>query len=299
MQLSLDINNKQLSNLCGVLNANIIHLENSLGVEINNIGADFILKGNNIETTAKILMRLSKLSKEITPADINFEVKHFNIDTTNHKIIKLPKKQLNINNSSQLSYIDKIDKFDCVFAIGAAGTGKTYLAVAKAVKSLIAGDVERIILVRPAVEAGESLGFLPGDMAEKIDPYLTPIYDALYDFIGVETTAKMLENKTIEIAPLAFMRGRTLNSAFIILDESQNTSKAQMKMFLTRLGFNSKMVITGDNSQIDLKDKRDSGLLDAMKVLGSVKAIAWNYFTASDVLRHSLVGKIIKAYENK
>jgi phosphate starvation-inducible PhoH-like protein len=270
-----------------------------LGVEINNIGADFILKGNNIETTAKILMRLSKLSKEITPADINFEVKHFNIDTTNHKIIKLPKKQLNINNSSQLSYIDKIDKFDCVFAIGAAGTGKTYLAVAKAVKSLIAGDVERIILVRPAVEAGESLGFLPGDMAEKIDPYLTPIYDALYDFIGVETTAKMLENKTIEIAPLAFMRGRTLNSAFIILDESQNTSKAQMKMFLTRLGFNSKMVITGDNSQIDLKDKRDSGLLDAMKVLGSVKAIAWNYFTASDVLRHSLVGKIIKAYENK
>ncbi len=297
MKIQLDISNAHLQNVCGVLNANIKMIEQALGVEIVNQGAEFTLNGSNVEIAAKILLRLGSFKGDITEDVINLEIKHFNINTNTAKYLKLPKKHLKISNTSQLSYIDNIDSYDCVFGIGAAGTGKTYLAVAKAVEALLGGAVERIILVRPAVEAGENLGFLPGDMNEKIDPYLIPIYDALHEFLGRETAEKLLENKTIEVAPLAFMRGRTLNSAFIILDEAQNTNCSQMKMFLTRLGFNSKMVITGDKSQIDLKHKEDSGLIDAITVLKNVTSIAWNYFDATDVLRHSLVSKIIRAYE--
>lgn len=197
----------------------------------------------------------------------------------------------------QRRYIEAIKNYDLVFAIGPAGTGKTYLAVAMAVAYLKSGKVSRIILTRPAVEAGEKLGFLPGDIQAKIDPYLRPLYDALYDMLSPETVSKYIEKGIIEIAPLAFMRGRTLNSSFIILDEAQNATIDQMKMFLTRLGFDSKAVVTGDITQIDLPSKKDSGLVDVQEVLAGVEGIAFVYFTKEDVVRHELVQKIIEAYE--
>ncbi|MBE6113932.1 MAG: PhoH family protein [Erysipelotrichaceae bacterium] len=197
----------------------------------------------------------------------------------------------------QKQYVSALMNHDIVFGVGPAGTGKTYLAVVYAVSLLKKNEIRRIVLTRPAVEAGESLGFLPGDLKEKVDPYLRPLYDALYEMLGEETTTKMIEKGTIEIAPLAYMRGRTLNGAFIILDEAQNTTKSQMKMFLTRLGFNSKMVITGDISQIDLPSGKQSGLVEAIKILNDIDAIKVCRFTTEDVVRHPLVSKIIRAYE--
>ena len=199
---------------------------------------------------------------------------------------------------NQRKYLDAIDKHDIVFGIGPAGTGKTYLAMAQAVTYLLSKRVSRIILARPAVEAGEKLGFLPGDLQEKVNPYLRPLYDALYDMIDLERVERLLERGTIEVAPIAFMRGRTLNDAFVILDEAQNTTSEQMKMFLTRLGFGSKAVVTGDITQIDLPSGRPSGLVEAMKVVGGIEGIAFVHFDDRDVVRHQLVQQIVKAYES-
>ena len=207
------------------------------------------------------------------------------------------KRRIAPKSVNQRKYLDAIDQHDIVFGIGPAGTGKTYLAMAQAVAFLVAKKVTRIVLARPAVEAGEKLGFLPGDLQEKVNPYLRPLYDALYDMLDVERVARYLERGTIEIAPIAFMRGRTLNDSFVILDEAQNTTSEQMKMFLTRLGFGSKAVITGDITQIDLPIGRMSGLVEAMKVVGSVEGISFVHFDERDVVRHKLVQQIVKAYE--
>ena len=207
------------------------------------------------------------------------------------------RRQVMPNSVNQRRYLDAIDQHDIVFGIGPAGTGKTYLAMAQAVAFLIAKRVSRIILARPAVEAGEKLGFLPGDLQEKVNPYLRPLYDALYDMMEIERADRLLERGTIEVAPIAFMRGRTLNDAFVILDEAQNTTSEQMKMFLTRLGYGSKAVITGDITQIDLPTARQSGLVEAMKVVGHVEGISFVHFDERDVVRHPLVQQIVKAYE--
>jgi phosphate starvation-inducible PhoH-like protein len=207
------------------------------------------------------------------------------------------KRQVMPKSVNQRRYLDAIDQHDIVFGIGPAGTGKTYLAMAQAVSYLLAKRISRIILARPAVEAGEKLGFLPGDLQEKVNPYLRPLYDALYDMLEIERAERLIERGTIEVAPLAFMRGRTLNDAFVILDEAQNTTSEQMKMFLTRLGFGSKAVITGDVTQIDLPTGRTSGLVEAMKVVGQVDGIAFIHFDEKDVVRHALVQQIVKAYE--
>lgn len=296
MKLNLDLDNKQLNNLCGSLDEHIILIEKTLDVVITNTFANFEIKGKNAATASKILGKLSTETTEITREKVELLLKsNFNLQ---EKVIRLRKKYIKINNASQINYIKNIDDFDCVFGVGPAGTGKTYLAVAKAVEALENSTIRRIILVRPAVEAGENLGFLPGDMTEKIDPYLRPIYDALYEFLGFEVVDKMLDKNMIEVAPLAFMRGRTLNEAFVILDEAQNTTREQMKMFLTRMGFGSKMLITGDISQIDIKNPQHSGLIDAMNILKNEQEIAFCDFNKNDVLRHNLVKRIVSAYEN-
>ena len=207
------------------------------------------------------------------------------------------RRRVNPKSTNQRRYLDAIERYDIVFGVGPAGTGKTYLAMAQAVSYLVAKKVSRIILARPAVEAGEKLGFLPGDLQEKVNPYLRPLYDALYDMMDTERATRLVERGTIEVAPIAFMRGRTLNDAFVILDEAQNTTSEQMKMFLTRLGFGSKAVITGDVTQVDLPTGRQSGLTEAMKVVGNVEGIAFVHFDDKDVVRHSLVQQIVKAYE--
>jgi phosphate starvation-inducible PhoH-like protein len=207
------------------------------------------------------------------------------------------KRRITAKSTNQRRYLDAIEKYDIVFGIGPAGTGKTYLAMAQAVSYLLAKKVSRIILARPAVEAGEKLGFLPGDLQEKVNPYLRPLYDALYDMMEIEKAERLLERGTIEVAPIAFMRGRTLNDAFVILDEAQNTTAEQMKMFLTRLGFGSKAVVTGDITQIDLPTGRASGLVEAMHVVGKIEGIEFVYFDERDVVRHKLVQAIVKAYE--
>jgi phosphate starvation-inducible PhoH-like protein len=208
------------------------------------------------------------------------------------------KRQVMPKSVNQRKYLDAIDKYDIVFGIGPAGTGKTYLAMAQAVTYLLSKRISRIILARPAVEAGEKLGFLPGDLQEKVNPYLRPLYDALYDMLELERVERLIERGTIEVAPIAFMRGRTLNDAFVILDEAQNTTSEQMKMFLTRLGFGSKAVVTGDITQIDLPTGRPSGLVEAMKVVGDIDGIEFVYFDERDVVRHQLVQQIVKAYES-
>jgi len=213
-------------------------------------------------------------------------------------IIQTPRKSIGSRGLNQSRYLQKIEKYDINFGIGPAGTGKTYLAVACAVAALKQEHVDRIVLVRPAVEAGEKLGFLPGDLNEKVNPYLRPLYDALYEMLGFEVVDKMIEKQIIEIAPLAYMRGRTLNNAFIILDESQNTTREQMKMFLTRIGFGAKAVITGDITQIDLPKGSESGLIHAQKVLKNIQEIGFTQFTSKDVVRHKLVQKIIEAYSS-
>ena len=239
-------------------------------------------------------------AKAIDFDDIDLCIKSLNSPNGEVKsvTIKTSRKHIHIRSTNQQNYVNAIIENDAVFAVGPAGTGKTYLAVARAVEALESSDVKRIVLVRPAVEAGEKLGFLPGDLSEKVDPYLRPIYDALYEFIGFEKVNKLIEQRVIEVAPLAFMRGRTLNESYIILDEAQNTTIPQMKMFLTRMGFGSKMVITGDVTQIDLPNPKQSGLTDAIKILKDIEQIAFCNFDAQDVVRHQLVKNIVRAYDN-
>ncbi|MEC7596033.1 MAG: PhoH family protein [Pseudomonadota bacterium] len=303
MKFSLDIKrSEQLANICGSLDKNLENIASNLNVTISNKGADFNIKGDNAAEAISVLQDLLIISdkKAIDFSDIDLCIKSLN--STNGEIqsvtIKTIKKHIHIRSGNQQKYVNAIVENDAVFAIGPAGTGKTYLAVARAVEALENSNVKRIVLVRPVVEAGEKLGFLPGDLSEKVDPYLRPIYDALYEFIGYERVNKLIEKNVIEIAPLAFMRGRTLNESYIILDEAQNTTIPQMKMFLTRMGFGSKMVITGDVTQIDLPNPSKSGLTDAINILNNINNIAFCNFNDSDVVRHQLVKKIVSAYNN-
>ena len=302
MKFTLNIKrSEQLVNICGSLDKNLENLATNLDVDISNKGADFNIKGDNADKAVSVLQELLILSekKTIDFSDIDLSIKSLSRPNGEAKsvTIKTSKKHIHIRSDNQQKYVNSIIENDAVFAIGPAGTGKTYLAVARAVEALENSNVKRIVLVRPAVEAGEKLGFLPGDLSEKVDPYLRPIYDALYEFIGFERVNKLIEKHVIEVAPLAFMRGRTLNESYIILDEAQNTTIPQMKMFLTRMGFGSKMVITGDVTQIDLPNPRQSGLTDAIKILQNIDQIAFCHFGAHDVVRHQLVKKIVSAYD--
>ena len=302
MKFSLDIKrSEQLTNICGSLDKNLENIASNLNVTISNKGADFNIKGDNSAEAVSVLQDLLMISdkKTIDFSDIDLCIKSLNSPNgeTQSITIKTSKKHIHIRSNNQQEYVNAIIENDAIFAIGPAGTGKTYLAVARAVEALENSNVKRIVLVRPAVEAGEKLGFLPGDLSEKVDPYLRPIYDALYEFIGFERVNKLIEKNVIEVAPLAFMRGRTLNESYIILDEAQNTTIPQMKMFLTRMGFGSKMVITGDVTQIDLPNPSQSGLTDAIKILKNIDHIAFCSFNASDVSRHQLVKKIVSAYD--
>jgi phosphate starvation-inducible PhoH-like protein len=304
---------RRLASLCGQFNQHLQLIEKRLNVEIRNRGNTFSVSGNP-ETTEQAGALLRNLYKEtgdgleLTPDKIHLFLQKAGIeDMVNNQhgdnvepfpIIRTRKQSIKPRGRNQQKYVAAIQQHDINFGIGPAGTGKTYLAVACAVEALISEQVERLLLVRPAVEAGEKLGFLPGDLAQKIDPYLRPLYDALYEMLGFETVNRLLEKQVIEVAPLAFMRGRTLNNAYIILDESQNTTSAQMKMFLTRIGFGSTAVITGDTTQIDLPRGSESGLLHSCKVLKKVDGISFTHFTSDDVVRHPLVQRIVDAYED-
>jgi phosphate starvation-inducible PhoH-like protein len=302
MKFTLDIqSSEQLANICGVFDKNLDYIASNLNINVSNKGSDFKIKGENTSLAVSVLQDLLTLSesKAIDFGDVDLCIQSLNNPngTTKSVTIKTSRKHINIRSTNQQKYVNAIIENDAVFAIGPAGTGKTYLAVARAVEALENSNIKRIVLVRPAVEAGEKLGFLPGDLSEKVDPYLRPIYDALYEFIGFERVNRLIEKQVIEVAPLAFMRGRTLNEAYIILDEAQNTTIPQMKMFLTRMGFGSKMVITGDITQIDLPVPNQSGLIDAIKILHNIDNIAFCNFDAHDVVRHQLVKKIVNAYD--
>ena len=302
MKFTLDIqSSEQLANICGVFDKNLDYIASNLNINVSNKGSDFKIKGENTPLAVSVLQDLLTLSetKAIDFGDVDLCIQSLNSPngTTKSVTIKTSRKHINIRSTNQQKYVNAIIENDAVFAIGPAGTGKTYLAVARAVEALESSNIKRIVLVRPAVEAGEKLGFLPGDLSEKVDPYLRPIYDALYEFIGFERVNRLIEKQVIEVAPLAFMRGRTLNDAYIILDEAQNTTIPQMKMFLTRMGFGSKMVITGDITQIDLPIPSKSGLIDAIKILQKIENIAFCNFDVHDVVRHQLVKKIVSAYD--
>ena len=304
MKFTLDIqSSEQLANICGVFDKNLDYIASNLNINVSNKGSDFKIKGENTPLAVSVLQDLLTLSesKAIDFGDVDLCIQSLNNPngTTKSVTIKTSRKHINIRSTNQQKYVNAIIENDAVFAIGPAGTGKTYLAVARAVEALESSNIKRIVLVRPAVEAGEKLGFLPGDLSEKVDPYLRPIYDALYEFIGFERVNRLIEKQVIEVAPLAFMRGRTLNEAYIILDEAQNTTIPQMKMFLTRMGFGSKMVITGDITQIDLPVPNQSGLIDAIKILHNIDNIAFCNFNAHDVVRHQLVKKIVIAYDQE
>ncbi|WFE68144.1 PhoH family protein [Thiomicrospira sp. R3] len=301
-------NNEQLQNLCGWHNQHINQLELKLGVEINHLGFDFRVVGlaDRLVQAEQILRDLYQQAqhKTLLPEDIHLSLQTKGFEQAKpldhqQSIIKIRRKPIKTRNLNQSNYVNLVQQKDVNFGVGPAGTGKTYLAVACAVAALEAEQVRRIILTRPAVEAGEKLGFLPGDLTQKVDPYLRPLYDALFDMLGFEAVERLIEKNVIEIAPLAFMRGRTLNEAFIILDEAQNTTVEQMKMFLTRMGFGSKSVITGDITQCDLPKHQKSGLRDAIEVLAEVDLVGFTFFQAQDVVRHSLVQRIVQAYENQ
>ena len=300
-----------LETLFGVHDQNIKYLETLLDVRINARGQDVSIDGDpkDVETAERILEDFSDLFKEgrqFTDKELReafaqiAEDRAFSLRDyfTKSRFNPAGKKQVAPKSATQRKYIQTIQDRDVVFGIGVAGTGKTYLAVAMAVQALMQKQVNRIVLARPAVEAGEKLGFLPGDLQDKVDPYLRPLYDALFDLIDYERVTRLLEKRVIEVAPLAFMRGRTLSDAFIILDEAQNTTSEQMKMFLTRIGFGSKAVITGDVTQVDLPVGKRSGLIEAERVLSNLEGIEFVYFTEKDVVRHKLVQMIIRAYED-
>ena len=311
------IDNNRLANLCGPVDENLRQIAAALDVTIFRRGEKFIADGENAKRAIAILEKFyAQAETLVTVEDIQLALveqratlagsadkpailsKKPAEEILESPILKTRKADLRGRTPHQIAYLKAIMEHDVTFGIGPAGTGKTYLAVACAVDALERDAVRRIVLTRPAVEAGERLGFLPGDLAQKVDPYLRPLYDALYDLLGFDRTQKLFEKQAIEIAPLAYMRGRTLNHAFVILDEAQNTTPEQMKMFLTRIGFGSKAVITGDVTQIDLQRGQQSGLIDASQVLAKVRGIAFAQFTSADVVRHPLVGRIVDAYES-
>jgi phosphate starvation-inducible protein PhoH and related proteins len=296
-------NNTRLSHLCGPMDAHLRHIEMSLRVKISHRHENFRIDGPKAqaERAMEVLQALYELAaRPISPEHLQLMLSGDNpLQTTDDgsMLLQTRRSDLRARSPRQSVYLDSIAQHDITFGIGPAGTGKTYLAVACAVDALERSAVQRIVLTRPAVEAGERLGFLPGDLTQKVDPYLRPLYDALYDLMGFERVQKAFERNALEIAPLAFMRGRTLNHAFVILDEAQNTTPEQMKMFLTRIGFGAKAVITGDVSQIDLPKGQTSGLIDAERVLKRVPGIAMCHFTSADVVRHPLVARIVDAYD--
>jgi phosphate starvation-inducible PhoH-like protein len=304
------VDNRRLADLSGQFDENLRHIERYLGVEINSRGNVFQIIGakSSVNKTQEILEKLYSETEQpntINSAKVNLilqtvynnEMNHSSNEDYESLAIQTRQIQIKPRSSNQYRYLKNMLSHDINFGVGPSGTGKTYLAVACAVMALENEDVQRIILVRPAVEAGERLGFLPGDLSQKVDPYLRPLYDALYDMLGTDVVDKLIHKNVIEVAPLAYMRGRTLNDAFIILDESQNTTKEQMKMFLTRIGFQSKAVITGDITQIDLPKSDQSGLRHAISVLNDVEGIHFTFFQAHDVVRHPLVQRIVQAYE--
>jgi phosphate starvation-inducible protein PhoH and related proteins len=299
--------NTRLNNLCGALDENIKQIETAMEVNINRRGSTFNISGklDNTRLAAQLIENFYvRAKKPLELEDIQLglveidKLKPEDVSSTAMPILMTKRGDLHGRTPRQIEYLQQIQDHDITFGIGPAGTGKTYLAVASAVDAMSRDRVKRIVLVRPAVEAGEKLGFLPGDLNQKVDPYLRPLYDALYDLAGYDTVNKMFERGAIEVAPLAYMRGRTLNQSFIILDEAQNTTPEQMKMFLTRIGFGTKAVITGDVTQIDLQKHQKSGLVEAQKILKNVKGLAFTQFLSADVVRHPLVQKIINAYED-
>lgn len=296
-------NNKRLANLCGPNDEHLRRLEDALNVNIAHRHEDFRVNGakKDAERTIELLQAAYEIaSKPLSPETWQLMVSGHEPNQDGDSLqLNTRRTDLRARSPNQAQYLANIATHDISFGIGPAGTGKTYLAVACAVDALERSAVQRIVLTRPAVEAGEKLGYLPGDLAQKIDPYLRPLYDALYDLMGFERVQKAFERQQLEIAPLAFMRGRTLNHSFVILDEAQNTTPEQMKMFLTRLGFGSKAVVTGDVSQIDLPTGQLSGLVDAERVLKGVKGIALTRLTSADVVRHALVARIVDAYDAK
>ena len=312
------LDNTRLAHLCGPLDENLRQISAALDVTVFRRGEKFIVSGKNAARAVELLERFyARANKIVSVEDIQLALVELRVAATRgdsvpeskaaktetvdpnleSPVLKTRRSDLRGRTPHQNHYIKSILEHDVSFGVGPAGTGKTYLAVACAVDALERDAVQRIVLTRPAVEAGERLGFLPGDLAQKIDPYLRPLYDALYDLVGFDRTQKMFEKQTIEIAPLAYMRGRTLNHSFIILDEAQNTTPEQMKMFLTRIGFGSKAVVTGDVTQIDLQRNQKSGLIEALRILENVRGIAFTHFSSADVVRHPLVARIVDAYE--
>ncbi len=301
----------RLANLCGQFDEHLKQIESRLGVDIFCRGNLYTVQGESrpVRAARRLLSNLYRLteSEVLTPKLINLHLQESGVaeleeqagslDSTSEVTVKTKRGMIRGRGPNQKQYLTNISRHAINFGVGPAGTGKTYLAVACAVAALQDDQVQRIVLVRPAVEAGERLGFLPGDMAQKVDPYLRPLYDALYEMIGFDRVATLIERNVIEVAPLAFMRGRTLNDAFVILDEAQNTTREQMKMFLTRIGFGSTAVVTGDLTQIDLPHKSMSGLKHALGILSDVKGVSFSYFAAADVVRHPMVQHIVEAYE--
>jgi phosphate starvation-inducible PhoH-like protein len=299
--------NARLANLCGPLDENLRLVESRLDVEIRRRGDNFRVTGARAASAEDTLRDLFELAgkEEITPEDVHLALHERARDpepasakpAQDEHAIRVMRGSIKARGVHQRDYLAHIRGKDLTFGIGPAGTGKTYLAVACAVEALQTDRVRRIVLVRPAVEAGERLGFLPGDLTQKVDPYLRPIYDALYEMMGFDRVARLIERNVIEVAPLAFMRGRSLNDSFIILDEAQNTTVEQMKMFLTRIGFGSKAVVTGDVTQTDLPAGKQSGLSQAINILRGMEGVAFSFFDAKDVVRHPLVQRIVQAYE--
>ncbi len=304
--------NERLANLCGPLDENLRLIESRLGVEVRRRGSVFRVQGPKAAAAESLLRELFRLTRteDITPEAVHLALRDH--DKVDDKVDDRPTESLDeqadtglrtlrgtirARGANQREYLKRIRQNDLTFGVGPAGTGKTYLAVACAVEALQSDRVRRIVLVRPAVEAGERLGFLPGDLTQKVDPYLRPMYDALYEMMGFDRVAKLIERNVIEVAPLAFMRGRSLNDSFIILDEAQNTTIEQMKMFLTRIGFGSRALVTGDPTQTDLPPGKPSGLRHAIEVLHGVHGVAFQFFEARDVVRHPLVQRIVQAYE--
>lgn len=307
-------NPENIQKLVGINDSNLTLLAEGYDVNVTDTGNEIIIEGDSQDGGTKKVLAVLKALDNVVSANINIgapdvvsAMKMADKGTTEYfpdlykKILirDAKGKPIRVKNMGQKKYIEAIDKNDVVFGIGPAGTGKTFLAVVCAIAAFKKGEVSKIVLTRPAVEAGESLGFLPGDLKEKVDPYLRPIYDSLYSILGTNTTDHLMERGVIEVAPLAYMRGRTLDDAFVILDEAQNTTDAQMKMFLTRLGFNSKMIVNGDMTQVDLPGRQRSGLIDAQHILKGIEQIKFIQFSANDVVRHPVVAKIINAYEKE
>ncbi len=309
LDISLEpVDNNRLANLCGQFDEHLRQIERRLGVEINNRGANFRIIGDSesVRASAEVLQELYRISasEPLSPKRVHLYLQESGVEALLEEseevedvVVRIKRGVVKGRGPNQKRYLKNVLTHDINFGVGPAGTGKTYLAVACAVEALERDEVRKLVLTRPAVEAGERLGFLPGDLAQKVDPYLRPLYDALYEMLGFERVAKLMERNVIEVAPLAYMRGRTLNEAFIILDEAQNTTPEQMKMFLTRIGFGSTAVVTGDVTQIDLPRGTRSGLRHVIEVLQGVDGISFTFFQAKDVVRHPLVQRIVGAYD--